>query len=449
MDTKKTVNKNKPGFKKIIKISGNVLFAIVFVVAVLLILSKFSIGGMRTLTVKSGSMSPTIHTGSVIFVTPANDYKVNDIITFRAQGEKELITHRITEVDQTGSQPYYWTKGDANDATDSYKVPKNGVAGKVQLSVPLLGYIIEFVKKPLGLILIIIIPATIIIYEEIKTIRKEWKKYRHEKKEKEKMAVKNSSSPSAQANISKKEKIWTALTKHRKIFILAIALTASLLYFNSALAVTVTAGDLTISYPGDGALFNELNLAPGAGIQKTVTITNNSGKAQDIGIKVTKQTDPGNLGSMLSVIIKKGETELYGGSNSPKHLSDLFSAGEVYLSTLAIGATTDYDFIVSFDGSADNSFQGKTSVFSFSLGFTGTPTTIAPSPSPAPTLTPRVLGEETEKQELPPASQGIILGAESVKVGASLKDYILFVIGIILVTTGLIFMNYLRKEKSK
>lgn len=134
--------------RKIIKISGSILFTLVIVVAGLMILSKFSFGNLRVLTVKSGSMSPAIFTGSVAFVLSASDYKVGDIITFRSQGEKELVTHHIIEVDNSADQPYYLTKGDANNVTDSYKVPKNGVAGKAFFSIPLLGYAIEFVKTP-------------------------------------------------------------------------------------------------------------------------------------------------------------------------------------------------------------------------------------------------------------------------------------------------------------
>lgn len=216
----KNIKINLP-WKKIFKIFGNILFVLVIIVAVLMILSKFSIGGLRVLTVKSGSMSPTIFTGSVAFVSPVKDYKIGDIITFRAQGEKELFTHRIAEVDQSTDQTYYRTKGDANDASDSYKVPQNGVVGKVFFSIPLLGYVIEFAKTPVGLILLIVIPATVIIYEEIRKIKNEWKKVKWEKEKKDKLAKENPavvSIVSEQPTSPAKRKIWTALTKHRKIF---------------------------------------------------------------------------------------------------------------------------------------------------------------------------------------------------------------------------------------
>jgi len=118
-------------------------------------------------------MSPTISTGSTIFTLPADEYKVDDVITFRSQGEEELITHRVVQVEQIDDQIYYITRGDANDVSDSYKVPQIGVAGKVRFHIPLLGYLTEFIKKPIGLMIIIVIPATIIIYSEILKIKRE------------------------------------------------------------------------------------------------------------------------------------------------------------------------------------------------------------------------------------------------------------------------------------
>ncbi|MBU0598464.1 signal peptidase I, partial [Patescibacteria group bacterium] len=166
---------------KTLKIVSNTIVIFFAVIAVLLIMSNFSIFGLRALSVKSGSMNPAIKTGSLIFTHPLDDYQVDDIITYRSQGEKELITHRIIQISRLDNQISYRTQGDANDSPDSYLVPKRGVAGKVFLSMPILGYIISFAKTTLGIILLVVIPATIIIYEEICKIKKEYKKIKKKK----------------------------------------------------------------------------------------------------------------------------------------------------------------------------------------------------------------------------------------------------------------------------
>jgi signal peptidase len=73
-------------------------------------------------------------------------------------------------------KPQYITKGDANNAPDQKVVLKKEILGKVLLDIPYLGYAVDFIKKPLGFALIILIPAGIIISDEIKKIFKEIKK---------------------------------------------------------------------------------------------------------------------------------------------------------------------------------------------------------------------------------------------------------------------------------
>jgi len=130
------------------------------------------------LSVQSGSMSPSIFTGSVIVLAPSNSYAVDDVITFKSPNAIGYTTHRVIEVDTSTTSPSYRTKGDANDAPDQYKVESGSILGSVRLSIPLFGYMISFSKTIPGLLLIYIIPATIIIMHEIKTLYKEVLKIR-------------------------------------------------------------------------------------------------------------------------------------------------------------------------------------------------------------------------------------------------------------------------------
>ena len=108
---------------------------------------------------------------------PANDYKVGDIITFgEISKTKTPTTHRIKDIKIVDGNPVYITKGDANNSEDNAEVLVTSVKGKVLFSVPYLGYVLNFMRQPIGFALVIIVPATLIIWEEIKKIIGEIKK---------------------------------------------------------------------------------------------------------------------------------------------------------------------------------------------------------------------------------------------------------------------------------
>jgi signal peptidase len=163
---------------KIFQIIYYVLLAFVVMVAILLIFSAFPIAGnYKIFVVQSGSMAPAIKMGSLVIVKPANDYKIGDVITFGPYSKtKAPTTHRIYDIKVVNGQPVYITKGDANNAPDTREITKRDILGKVLFSIPYLGFAVAFAKKPLGFALIIIVPAVIIIVDEIKNIYKEIKK---------------------------------------------------------------------------------------------------------------------------------------------------------------------------------------------------------------------------------------------------------------------------------
>ena len=128
--------------------------------------------------VQSGSMAPAISTGSLVFTYPTSTYAPGDIITFKTdQSSKTLVTHRAVFKNYpagiTGAAEYI-TAGDANKNFDAWKVTDADIVGKVVLSMPYVGYLADYAKKPQGFIFLVIVPATIIVYEELKTIIKEF-----------------------------------------------------------------------------------------------------------------------------------------------------------------------------------------------------------------------------------------------------------------------------------
>jgi len=121
--------------------------------------------------------------------------------------------------------------------------------------------------------------------------------------------------------------------------------------------------------PGEESfpIFKEENFLPGDTVIRQVRVTNNSGRSQRIATEAINVTDPDRLSDVLNLEIKEGSTILYRDA-----LSKFFAAGEVYLSDLADGEDTQYDFIVSFYSGTGNVFQGKSVSFDLLIGFQGT-----------------------------------------------------------------------------
>jgi len=131
-------------------------------------------------------MEPSIKAGSVVLTKPVNEYKIGDVITFGEVSKiKTPTTHRIHDMEINEGVVYYITKGDANNAPDQKKVRENEIIGKVLIDVPYLGYGVTAARKPIGFILILVVPAVIIISDELRKVWKEIKKIKNKKKDKE------------------------------------------------------------------------------------------------------------------------------------------------------------------------------------------------------------------------------------------------------------------------
>jgi len=110
--------------------------------------------GLTPLIVQSGSMEPTVTTGSLLVTqtTPAADLKRGDVVTVPRQ-DRTLVTHRIVQVTLRGDTATLRLKGDANDAIDpqAYRVKE---AGKKVVAIPFAGRVAAWASSGLGLFLL-------------------------------------------------------------------------------------------------------------------------------------------------------------------------------------------------------------------------------------------------------------------------------------------------------
>jgi len=104
----------------------------------------------------SGSMEPTIRTGSMVIVIPQDDYEQGEIIAFIDPTIGRNV-HRIVGVASRDGVTYFITRGDAAERPDRIPVPIDKVEGKVVMIFPYLGYIayLGFFAAMVPIILII------------------------------------------------------------------------------------------------------------------------------------------------------------------------------------------------------------------------------------------------------------------------------------------------------
>ena len=138
--------------KRIWNALTTMLVVIVVILALLLVGARLI--GLDVYTVLSGSMEPTYHTGSLIYVKEVDPYELEsgDVITFMLD-EDTVATHRIVEVvpDETDSTVVrFRTKGDANDVEDGSLVHYKNVIGTPIFSIPQLGYVANYIQNPPG-----------------------------------------------------------------------------------------------------------------------------------------------------------------------------------------------------------------------------------------------------------------------------------------------------------
>lgn len=163
MDIKKVL-------KNILKLLEWLLFItliiILFLVASPLLPTKNYIS---THVVSTGSMEPEIKTGSIVFSTLQNqEINKGDIIVFTSPDNQEItVIHRVMDIE--GSE--YTTKGDNNDSEDDWTVYKEDIKGEVIFKVPYIGYLIQYMKTPIGFAVVLGIPALILILSLIKKIK--------------------------------------------------------------------------------------------------------------------------------------------------------------------------------------------------------------------------------------------------------------------------------------
>ncbi len=159
-------------FKKIGSIVLDALVIVVFLISALLVVANLTadkkngelpnVFGYVINSVQSDSMSGTFEKGSlVVSKIPAEDaeIKIGDVVSFHQKvGNVTIVnTHRVVDIQNN----LYQTQGDNRavcPTPDEEWKTRREILAVYCFEIPLVGHFIDFVKEPLGFVLILVLP---------------------------------------------------------------------------------------------------------------------------------------------------------------------------------------------------------------------------------------------------------------------------------------------------
>lgn len=151
--------------KPFLKALATLLCLAALTIVVLVILLPYALG-MQRYVITGASMTGEFPKGSVIYsrLTPVEQLKVGDVITFYPPGYDSPVTHRIISIgtDENGKRMYE-TKGDYNATADPWKVnlvePQQA---RYVFHIPYVGYFLAALSLRSVRMVLIGLPAVII-----------------------------------------------------------------------------------------------------------------------------------------------------------------------------------------------------------------------------------------------------------------------------------------------
>lgn len=105
----------------------------------------------RLLAIRSGSMEPSIGIGALAVVIPADTASLTagDVVSIELTGGT-VLTHRIDAIVEQDDRRMFRLKGDANAAADPVLALPDQLVGRVEVTVPWLGYLLAMMSIPVG-----------------------------------------------------------------------------------------------------------------------------------------------------------------------------------------------------------------------------------------------------------------------------------------------------------
>jgi signal peptidase len=130
------------------------------------------VGADESFVVLTPSMTPAIAPGDVVVVAERDPAAVaeGDVITFMRGTSEVPVTHRVIGVVDDGGALAFETMGDANEGPDPGLVPASNLVGVVTLTIPYIGYVIQFAGTGVGFAALVLLPFGLLAVTEVLSI---------------------------------------------------------------------------------------------------------------------------------------------------------------------------------------------------------------------------------------------------------------------------------------
>ena len=128
--------------------------------------------------VASGSMIPVLQVYDVIIIqghVPFEEIEIGNIIVFnRPSDHDRVIVHRVISITDDNPKTIR-TQGDANNASipgTDYPITEEEYIGKVEYTLPQVGYVTQLLKPPTNYIIIVIVVGVMVVKQMMQKKKK-------------------------------------------------------------------------------------------------------------------------------------------------------------------------------------------------------------------------------------------------------------------------------------
>lgn len=140
-------------------------FWLVLTVIIWIAFAPIQAGGQAAYIMVIGkSMEPNFHLGDMIIVKQNSHYVVGDIVAYQNAELKSNVFHRI--IGREGGR--YIMKGDNNAWVDTYKPSSDEIIGKLWVDLPGVGKIIQLIRTPINMAIVIGVLAGYFLFSAIR-----------------------------------------------------------------------------------------------------------------------------------------------------------------------------------------------------------------------------------------------------------------------------------------
>lgn len=165
---------------KILKIIGNILYAIIFIIVLFILIiailqrttnNEITLFGYRIFVVATGSMTPKYQVGDVLVskeVDPATIQVGDDIVYKGKEGsfKDKIVTHQVIMIEKENENYRIQTKGIANTKEDP-EITQNEVIGKVIYKMGVLSLLQRAMSNNYVFYFVVFVPIVLLTFRQI------------------------------------------------------------------------------------------------------------------------------------------------------------------------------------------------------------------------------------------------------------------------------------------